>query len=133
MNRELKFRVWDKVDSQYLKELGVYYWHVSRSLDGKELEAEANLYDLSILLRDTSFVVQQYTGLTDGKGNNIYEGDILSHNKKIGTVYYNADRAGFVLEWEYSRHEQNYVNLTCDVAYESSNIGNIFKNPELLK
>jgi hypothetical protein len=68
-----------------------------------------------------------------GEGNNIYEGDILSHDKKIGTVYYNADRAGFVLEWEYSRHEQNYVNLTCDVAYESSNIGNIFKNPELLK
>jgi len=133
MNRELKFRVWDKVDRQYLKELGVYYWHVSRSLLGEELEGEANLYDLSILLRDVSFVVQQYTGLTDGKGNNIYEGDILSHNGKIGTVYYNADRAGFVLEWEYSSHEQNYVNLTCDVVYESSNIGNIFKNPELLK
>jgi uncharacterized phage protein (TIGR01671 family) len=133
MNRELKFRVWDKVDRQYLKELGVYYWHVSRSLLGEELEGEANLYDLSILLRNKSFVVQQYTGLTDGKGNNIYEGDILSHDKKIGTVYYNADRAGFVLEWEYSSHEQNYVNLTCDVAYESSNIGNIFKNPELLK
>jgi len=133
MNRELKFRVWDKVDRQYLKELGVYYWHVSRSLLGEELEGEANLYNLSILLRDVSFVVQQYTGLTDGKGNNIYEGDILSHNGKIGTVYYNADRAGFVLEWEYSSHEQNYVNLTCDVVYESSNIGNIFKNPELLK
>jgi len=133
MNRELKFRVWDKVDRQYLKELGVYYWHVSRSLLGEELEGEANLYDLSILLRNKSFVVQQYTGLTDGKGNNIYEGDILSHNGKIGTVYYNADRAGFVLEWEYSSHEQNYVNLTCDVVYESSNIGNIFKNPELLK
>jgi hypothetical protein len=133
MNRPIKFRVWDKVDRQYLKELGVYYWHVSRSLDGKELEAEANLYDLSILLQHESFVVQQYTGLTAGKGNNIYEGDILSHDKKIGTVYYNADRAGFVLEWEYSNHEQNYVNLTCDVAYESSNIGNIFKNPELLK
>lgn len=138
MNNRLKFRAWDNITSQYLKELGVYYWHVPYSLDGEDITGEditgeANLVGLSELLRHDNFVVQQYTGLNDSKRNPIYEGDILSHDGKIGTVYYNADRAGFVLEWEYSSSQQNYVNLTCDVAYESYNIGNIFKNPELLK
>jgi hypothetical protein len=143
----MKYRIWSKLSNCYTRD-PCYPCYPGESLhcaSNYYLDSDGNIVDFITTIggdpdRATKgpidqkdYVVQQYTGLTDGKGNNIYEGDILSHDKKIGTVYYNADRAGFVLEWEYSRHEQNYVNLTCDVAYESSNIGNIFKNPELLK
>ena len=65
MNRQLKFRVWDKITNQYLQELGIYYWHIPYSLDGEKITGEANLVGLSELLRHDNFVVQQYTGLND--------------------------------------------------------------------
>jgi uncharacterized phage protein (TIGR01671 family) len=140
----MKYRIWSKLSNCYTYE-PCYPGSSLHCASNYYLDTDGNIVDFITtiggnqddatkdIVNQQDYVVQQYTGLTDGKGNNIYEGDILSHDKKIGTVYYNADRAGFVLEWEYSSHEQNYVNLTCDVAYESSNIGNIFKNPELLK
>jgi len=130
--RELKFRIWDKVDRQYLKELGVYYWHVSRSLDGEELEGEANLYDLSILLRNESFVVQQFTGLTDCKGNPIYEGDIIKLEGSPYTyeVVWNKWQWGIDSKGVVTDFIQGFTSAVEDRAII---IGNIFENPELLK
>jgi uncharacterized phage protein (TIGR01671 family) len=132
--RELKFRVWSVDDKKFVK--SIYHAHtecyicISAMFGNPVIFSQ---YGDEVELDETKYIIQQYTGLKDSSGNEIYEGDILSHNGKIGTVYYNADRAGFVLEWEYSSHEQNYVNLTCDVAYESVNAGNMFENKELLK
>jgi len=140
----MKYRIWSKLSNCYTHE-PCYPGASLHCASNYYLDTDGNIVDFITtiggnqndatkdMVNQQDYVVQQYTGLADGKGNNIYEGDILSHNGKIGTVYYNTDRAGFVLEWEYSSRQQNYVNLTCDVAYESSNIGNIFKNPELLK
>jgi uncharacterized phage protein (TIGR01671 family) len=146
MNRQLKFRVWDKITNQYLQELGIYYWHIPYSLDGEEITGEANLVGLSELLKHDNFVTQQYTGLTDKNNNPIFEGDIIKEHHfedwgdKIGYEY-----IGIVIYKEYSddilyagyktipaknqntKFRGNAIQSDCEV------IGNIFKNPELLK
>jgi hypothetical protein len=132
MNRQLKFRVWDKITNQYLQELGIYYWHIPYSLDGEEITGEANLVGLSELLKHDNFVTQQYTGLNDSNDDPIYEGDILkidydTFGNVIGQVLYEADHGGYIFQWKRKGPNQNYKNLNCDVAFESVIVGNIFE------
>jgi uncharacterized phage protein (TIGR01671 family) len=69
MNREIKFRVWDKLNSKWEKEMGV--------------DQEGNITDLSECFWNNegkngeSYICQQYTGLKDINGKEIHEGDIV--------------------------------------------------------
>mgnify|MGYP003339353092 FL=1 len=82
-------------------------------------------------------VLQQFTGLTDSNEKEIYEGDILkisygAMGDVIGQVLYEADHGGYIFQWERKGPNQNYINLNCDVAFESVIIGNVNENSELL-
>ena len=117
MNNRFKFRVWDEVNNKFYS------------------QEVLNALPLNVFL--ASKHIQQYIGLTDSADNEIYEGDILkisygAMGDVIGQVLYEADHGGYIFQWERKGPNQNYINLNCDVAFESVIIGNVNENSELL-
>ena len=105
MSRELKFRQWQKATQNYI------YFALRKGVS-LEFNIEPEL--------------EQYTGLKDKNGKEIYEGDIIDFFGEKYPVIYRA--AGF---WaEYSKTQKDHLFL---YAIDSEVVGNIHKNPELLE
>ena len=124
MNRPIKFRVWNKKSNEWCGTIGL-----NETISHNELE-----YDTD----DLVFV--QYTGLTDSKDKEIYDGDILIHKTSsifatgvIGQVLYEADHGGYIFQYKRNGPNQHHINLNCDVAFESVIVGNIFEHKHLLE
>ena len=135
MNRQLKFRVWDKLAERMIYPHNDNQQHFIIDLNGR-------FHNLQNGSGGDDYVIQQYTGLTDSNDNPIYEGDILIYKSGsipttgvIGQVLYESDHGGYIFQWKRIRkgRGQDYKNLNCDVAFESVIIGNIFEHSELLK
>jgi uncharacterized phage protein (TIGR01671 family) len=125
MNRQLKFRVWDKLAERMIYPHNDNQQHFIIDLNGR-------FHNLQNGSGGDDYVIQQYTGLTDSNDNPIYEGDILKNhydvgNNIIGQVLYEADHGGYIFQWKRKGRGQDYKNLNCDVAFESVIVGNIFE------
>jgi hypothetical protein len=124
MNREIKFRAWDKRGKKMQRVGSVHFY---------ETHIEVYCPDaLEQPYRNTSIELMQYTGITDKNGKEIYEGDIVSGRFGINK---------FVIPSEMKMlHTGGESNMSCYgwnfKGYDNTQlevIGNIYENPELMK
>ena len=142
MNREIKFRAWDKVKKQWAfgyKELGGF------SVFGElHILGELQIKDLN------NFEVMQFTGLLDKNGKEIYEGDVLEFfgNKKkpehpYNEVFWQQEKGRWALRIIGKKiHSENAHGETEIIGLNEQQlerdegyyiiIGNIYENPELI-
>ena len=110
MSREIKFRIWDKINRMWLKSFN------------------ANLLNVGDL---SNVEINQYTGVKDKNGKEIYEGDIVILNDA-------EEENRCVVKYKYG----SYILVDGDLREDLSNveshkflevIGNIYENKSLLE
>ncbi|GAP05093.1 YopX family protein [Fructobacillus tropaeoli] len=122
--REIKFRAWHKKEQRYLPimEIHAFNWYV-RTYDDK--------------YRAPEFELEQFTGLYDKNGKEIYEDDIvklhvviLSPDDKVGFIEY-SPKFGYCINFGKAIARQEYWAASDKHTIEV--IGNIHENKELLE
>lgn len=115
MSREIKFRAWHRLlekmfivtDADFYRDGSLQYVGIG--------DAHSTVND---------FEVMQFTGLKTEKGNEIFEGDIVTTVEGVGQICYLNQSARFVIQGK---------GFTVDPWWAKEVIGNIYENLELLK
>ncbi len=120
MNRDIKFRAWNKKKNCFANFMinlyGVFFWDDHLGVWYGEKTSEFSNYE-----------IMQYTGLDDSVGREIYEGDILFDRVENDYCYVTITDGNATM---------NYSTWTCDLSEKCDCceiVGNIYENPELLE
>jgi uncharacterized phage protein (TIGR01671 family) len=140
MNPKPKFRAWYKPDFE--KKTGPLKF-IQGVKDGEELvffceKCKFINYPYSIPFQDDDWVVEQFTGLKDKNGVEIYDGDIyeVAMNKKYVIKFSNGSESNH--EWHGGvfvlyLNEEVFFPFDEYAMRNGSVIGNIHETPDLIK
>lgn len=145
MNREIKFRAYDKEDEEmrYFDDEN-YLYHCPFILRLEQVFKKDSNYDdyEDFEYKDVTDKIElmQYTGLHDKNGKEIYEEDVVKiTNKNSKVIPIKPLIAQIVWSEEYLAYilittsvKDAFENLGDYIDYDIEVIGNVFENPELL-
>lgn len=132
--REIKFRAWDKGNDCMINPKDI-----SISLNGKNLWILDPIYEDEFeLVSKSDFFVEQYTGLRDKNGKEVYEGDIVEV-KNHPFQKHSGSLTGIQINGYYSINWSEYSLTWCAGSLLLSKlkpyitvVGNIHENADLL-
>lgn len=135
----IKFRAWNQIDSEYINEINAVM-----SLDGSHIWWDINdSGEMKYEDDPGNYKLEQFTGLKDTSGKEIYEGDIVyfgsmwcvgdeydpREEEHTGTVEYRPDYASYVVNCNGKIYPLE--ELTSFDGYSVQ--GNVHENAELLE
>jgi len=149
-NRQLKFRIWDKHYKKWIENSNSLHCYSNWTIcpftgnlvdyvgafDGDHgdfftASPAADCYlEGGKVVRESRYVIQQYTGLKDKNGTPIFEGDIIRLTLNSDYIWTG------IVQWDkYMGLKLNDGGWTSMVHVDIGGevLGNIFENPELLK
>ena len=141
--REIKFRAWHEIDKKWLHGYCEHGWGCS--IFGEVIVMGNWLSECHGLMDQNNVTVEQYTGLHDKNGRDIYEGDICRFNLqdfnggdhiRALQVVYVVDMFGFPYKSEPMIDDPDCCISLGEVVANDDEvevIGNIHENPELIK
>lgn len=128
--REIEYRVWDEIEREmYIVEEINFPFKTATVIKRKNERA------LRVYFHTREVKLMQYIGSKDRNGVKIYEDDVIRHHS-------NKDKTDYIIKWHDAsfgfiarpikeKPGRPHLNQATMLSYEI--VGNIYKNPELLR
>lgn len=128
MNRQIKFRAWDKEHNEFATSSTFRLQSIPYGFDNHGV----------IHLNNSLFDYQQFTGLTDKNGTELYDGDLLLvDDHRTVKVIWHEPTASFDTEYisdtKHSIKDRFRGIKNNEWKWRTVKIGNIHEHKELLK